>query len=361
MNGVRNDQGEQIERIRGNERGNEAYNIVKIIIMSVTVIFVTACLGSIVWNRKWYSLEREYYDPNIIRRPQHLVADHVRFEAEIRKELVQQSFMYELAFVIVWIFLPLKTVFPENDVISALMYTFLPLQGFFNALIFIYHKISTIRKSRNGGPNISVLKALHGIFITPSEKREEDIRIIGLSIVNRDLEENGDECAVSPELPPWQQPAPERSSSGRENRGEEGNNDAQTIIIESDLPELSLFTVRKQLKKNAILAHHFGKHSLGKKSSDNWSKSHLERLGSDKVGESNCSGDWKNVSGFSHVSADNDDVSAEDKNGDLDFRELLKHTRSTSSSSTQNQNLPEEDETPSTADISSPTENDNGV
>ena len=165
--------------IRGNIKGNEIFDIIKSFITVGTITIVTACLGSIVVSK--------FRSANIaamsIRRVgSNREAQLHQNEAELRKTLIQQSLMYETVFLLVWMFLPLKAFLRENDVVAALTNTFVPLQGFFNACIYFYHRVRMIQKS-NDQNAVPVFRALYYIFFTPVVANE--MEVTGLSNISR--------------------------------------------------------------------------------------------------------------------------------------------------------------------------------
>ncbi len=82
-------------------------------------------------------------------------SESVQFE--LTKNVSGQAIMYTGAFLLTWLWLLIavstyRRVPPSNgiywNIICFLVTFFLPLQGFFNALIFLYHKVHILRKSQ---------------------------------------------------------------------------------------------------------------------------------------------------------------------------------------------------------------------
>jgi len=101
---------------------------------------------------------------------------------KMTKIITSQALMYLGAFLFTWFFTFLTylgDVFGENHWIQALKLVFQPLQGFFNMLIFIYHKVFNLRRTIK---DLSVSDALMIIFAVPSMISE--VRISQLKIVH---------------------------------------------------------------------------------------------------------------------------------------------------------------------------------
>jgi len=82
--------------------------------------------------------------------------------------------MYIAAFFITWIFGFAEFVWEAtgNDVtelLSALTMIFQPLQGFFNLIIFVYHKVQTLRRVN---ADLTVAEALEKVFLFPSQMED---------------------------------------------------------------------------------------------------------------------------------------------------------------------------------------------
>jgi len=109
-------------------------------------------------------------------------AGHQESQHNMTKTITIQALMYLGAFVFTWIFSvlgQLGDVFLQNYWIQALKLVFQPLQGFFNMLIFIHHKVYNLRRTNK---DLSVSEALLIIFAAPSMISE--VRISQLIIVH---------------------------------------------------------------------------------------------------------------------------------------------------------------------------------
>jgi len=109
-------------------------------------------------------------------------AGHQESQHNMTKTITIQALMYLGAFVFTWIFsvlIHLGDDFMENRCIQVLKLVFQPLQGFFNMLIFIHHKVFNLRRTIK---DLSVSEALLIIFAAPSMMPE--VRISQLKIVH---------------------------------------------------------------------------------------------------------------------------------------------------------------------------------
>jgi hypothetical protein len=99
----------------------------------------------------------------------------------MKKTLARQAMMYIFAFFIIW--MPsIVMMFIPNNFVFAMQVLILPLQGFFNTLLFVSHKIYNIRQNDN---NLTVWKALYFVVISPVNASE--FRLYGVSKVDLDL------------------------------------------------------------------------------------------------------------------------------------------------------------------------------
>jgi len=95
-------------------------------------------------------------------------AGHQESQHNMTKIITSQALMYLGSFVFTWIFvvlINLEGVFSNNHWIQALKLVFQPLQGFFNMLIFIHHKVFNLRRADE---DLSVSEALRIIFTASS-------------------------------------------------------------------------------------------------------------------------------------------------------------------------------------------------
>ena len=107
-------------------------------------------------------------------------AGHQESQHNMTKIITSQALMYLGSFVFTWIFvvlINLEGVFSNNHWIQALKLVFQPLQGFFNMLIFIHHKVYNLRRADE---DLSVSEALMTIFTSPSTIPEERLSSVAL-------------------------------------------------------------------------------------------------------------------------------------------------------------------------------------
>ncbi len=104
----------------------------------------------------------------------------------LKRALVQQSLMYIMAFLLIWIF-RFAALFTPNTAIQLLRLTTLNLQGLLNAFIFMYHKVHNLMRKE---PSFTVLKSLYLIIIKPAHVPE--IKLAGLSIIANDNKPDSD-------------------------------------------------------------------------------------------------------------------------------------------------------------------------
>jgi len=85
----------------------------------------------------------------------------------------RQALMYIAAFFITWIFGLAQFVLKERnettELLSVLTMIFQPLQGFFNLIIFVYHKVQTLRRVN---ADLTVAEALEKVFLFPSQMED---------------------------------------------------------------------------------------------------------------------------------------------------------------------------------------------
>lgn len=166
-----------VECIRGNlDHINLAHTLIGVT-MGSGILFVITSMLIIIYNTN--CKKKHMHGRNNgggFRYRQQL-----RAAKELQKVLTQQACMYISACVITWIFPMLRffTLFENVDALSVLSLVFWPLQGFFNALIFIYQKVHNIQRCDS---SVTFLQALRFVFLNPDELPEW--RLSGLSRVD---------------------------------------------------------------------------------------------------------------------------------------------------------------------------------
>jgi hypothetical protein len=171
---------EDVECIRGKQISGDFYRL-----LLTFFIFLTSygCLSIIlamamIIHGSWKSDSFFSPSPNENSALTRQQSDRMLAWREMRKVLISQAAMYVSAFILTYIF-ALIGLLVRNNIIDALYCTFFPLQGFFNALIFICHKVHNIRRS---DPSIPISEALGFIFLNPQDAPE--MRISGISLVS---------------------------------------------------------------------------------------------------------------------------------------------------------------------------------
>ena len=87
--------------------------------------------------------------------------EELQVAEDSRRTITKQVYLYLGAFFITWIFLYAQLLLQDNFWIVIMRLVFQPLQGFWNMLIFFYHKIHLIRKDDE---DKTVLMALSFMF-----------------------------------------------------------------------------------------------------------------------------------------------------------------------------------------------------
>jgi hypothetical protein len=96
----------------------------------------------------------------------------------------RQALMYIAAFLITWIFGFANFMWEETgndntELLSVLMIIFQPLQGLFNLIIFVYHKVQTLR---HADYDLTVAEALEKLILFPS-RMEDRATVSNLNMV----------------------------------------------------------------------------------------------------------------------------------------------------------------------------------
>lgn len=82
-----------------------------------------------------------------------------------RKSVTLQAFMYICACLMTWIFAVLFSFMPDNRTINILFLLFMPMQGFINLMIFMFHKVYTYKVFHNS----TTLDGIKIFFTKPSK------------------------------------------------------------------------------------------------------------------------------------------------------------------------------------------------
>ncbi len=106
-------------------------------------------------------------------------------QIRLKKSLIRQALMYQASFMIIWLMLLIRRYSyksAENSVAGVIAATLLPLQGFFNALIFFYHKIYDIR--RISGNEVGICQAFYYILCLSTHTNE--VQLTGLTMIQNE-------------------------------------------------------------------------------------------------------------------------------------------------------------------------------
>lgn len=159
------------ECVRGDPSGVLAWSKYKIpYYAAVFLIFATvaASLVSVVWTIASMETERGIENGGIGEEIMDSSDSASRSQTRV---VLWQAVMYIAAFVSTWIayfmtaFASGKGSISFYNTVDPLKVTLMPLQGFFNAGIFIYHEIYAVRKTQK----ISIVQALRKVLWSPNE------------------------------------------------------------------------------------------------------------------------------------------------------------------------------------------------
>lgn len=167
---------------RGSDKGGEAlksFEFVYKFTLGLASSFLTLVMSLIVG--KFYGVRRRIQmldDESIdITADKH---DLIQFASNQSKTITKQAIMYCLAFVLTWVFSAVE-FFQDRDeddpyeriiAIAVLRLIFQPLQGFFNLLIFVVHKITNLRENDT---NMTKKEAFKIVFFSPYKLSKEKI------------------------------------------------------------------------------------------------------------------------------------------------------------------------------------------
>ena len=159
---------EEIECVRGSVGAMHIVNITVLTFMLTSLLCVITCMIIIIIAACHNNVGVETINTTRNHR------DHNRSNLFTRETLnillVKQAILYMLAFLLTWFF-PIITIVTQqnNDIFPVLQLIFGPLQGFFNALIYIYNKVYNIKRHDE---SITTCEALNLIFIHPRKMPE---------------------------------------------------------------------------------------------------------------------------------------------------------------------------------------------
>ena len=111
----------------------------------------------------------------------------LRLAQEASGIITRQAILYIVAFLITWIFALFQFSFLDepDDTLIALRMIFQPLQGFFNLLIFAYHKVYMVIRS-DEDPR-TVAEALWIVFLHPDKMKDSLLPVDNIHLVDEDV------------------------------------------------------------------------------------------------------------------------------------------------------------------------------
>ncbi len=125
--------------------------------------------------------------------------EEIIYDSQSTKAIMIQALMYIGAYLLTyaWSFIFVAKVparisdelQPSSNTLGFLMIFFQPLQGFFNAMIFVYQKAHTLRRTNTG---LSLLGACRKVILTPSSVPQQVISCIEIATedINTRRQEN---------------------------------------------------------------------------------------------------------------------------------------------------------------------------
>lgn len=190
---------EHLDCIRGQKPKTSAH-AVWIFFITVAAFIVITCLSLVTFAI--HRASRELKRAILINQQLHSsrsdtakrakALERVKESNQNSKIVMIQSFAYISAFVWTLLFPVLRIVMEPNPLwIDKAMLIFMPAQGFFNFLIFLWQKVYSYRRVN---PNSSRREALHQIFCQANI--EEPVLISRLSMVQRPEEPGGSQIDI---------------------------------------------------------------------------------------------------------------------------------------------------------------------
>jgi len=178
------------------ERGQPDKALILFAIINMNILFITACIiismVVIIWHV--YSQERllkSYMDANnATSQGNYRRMSTYRSDIKYTQEVVFQALMYTLVFFAVWHHPLMNAVanrdrgapYESNRAEETARLVLRPLQGFFNAIIFIHHKVRNFRRDDD---SLSFYEALMIVF--DREEDEPQHIVSNLTLVKRDV------------------------------------------------------------------------------------------------------------------------------------------------------------------------------
>ena len=166
--------------------GEDNITLCSVVALSTSLFILMVTMGSIFYTfTKREKNVRKNLHRSLREKPQdfHEIENEWEEAQSNKRRISKQILMYVGAFVITWI-IPCVIVFfgaQKNLWLQVTRMILQPLQGFFNMLIFFYHKLDVIRKS---GVERTVWEALCMLFGAPRESPEL-VAVSNLELIHR--------------------------------------------------------------------------------------------------------------------------------------------------------------------------------
>ena len=173
---------------RGEGGPDVFYNwLLTLISIAAFMLFVTMALTIHSFNRNERKLRKALKDNKQIQEDDQELQD-LLYAQKASGIITFQALLYIAAFVLTWIFCFVQALWLTDKIelsdqsartISILRIIFKPLQGLFNLIIFVYHKVHTLRHADEG---LTVSEAIAKIFLFPGEMEDQAV-IANLNMV----------------------------------------------------------------------------------------------------------------------------------------------------------------------------------
>ncbi len=96
-------------------------------------------------------------------------SDESAITPQREKDIQWQALMYVCAFILTYLFTIVSFPLEDNDLVHALKLVFQPMQGLFNAIIFVFDRVQNVRRL---DPNLTFWGSVKIIILTPNQAPE---------------------------------------------------------------------------------------------------------------------------------------------------------------------------------------------
>jgi len=166
-------------------RGEGNTDIFMYLLLALTFLAVTTLLISMAliihffWGIERAKKRREVRSTgDLSADPEHFQTDEEASHYELTILLTKQALMYFGAFLLTWSWMFLKFTLDDNHLFQIMFAIFHPLQGFYNLVIFVYHKMWSLQRKSD----IGAFEAFILTFRSPDDVPLE--RVSNMSHVN---------------------------------------------------------------------------------------------------------------------------------------------------------------------------------